>query len=207
MRPWPLEGRGAFDFWLRFGSGTGPRYARSCAGHFVGMVEELAKGRCGHAPLAKAWPKVKIPRAASLHNFCQCSNTVESAEHRTAEPCHWSEQPPRCEVRESRTSAARFSCSGVTGIPHKKRTLRDPWCLQPKSLAAPSTAIHERASTGSARFTSLFTIIKIARFSPRIVHIDRMVLTTVENAAGSNGHLRVALRSCVSSSYIDCQGD
>jgi hypothetical protein len=46
--------------------------------------------------------------------------------------------------------------------------------------------------------------MEIARYLPQIAHIARMVLTTVENAAGSNGHRRETLRSCVSISNIDC---
>src|SRR5882757_3171886 len=30
-------------------------------------------------------------------------------------------------------------------FPQRRRTLRDPWCLQPKSLAAPSASIYEMA--------------------------------------------------------------
>jgi hypothetical protein len=46
--------------------------------------------------------------------------------------------------------------------------------------------------------------MEIARFLPHIAHIGRMVLTTVENAAGANGHRRERVRFCVSSPYAGC---
>ncbi len=63
-------------------------------------------------------------------------------------PCR--EKPPcGCshEIREIRSCVMRWLPKPSTSeLPQERRTLRDPWCGQPKSLAAPSAPIDEMTS-------------------------------------------------------------